>query len=89
LFEYETPSSSAPPTVNRAPQERLYVVNSGLARLENGHHDLYEPGTQRERAYMRGISSIYQTDSIVDASTAAATAVEADIIDVIEVDVGF
>jgi hypothetical protein len=89
LFEYETPSSSAPPTVNRAPQERLYVVNSGLARLENGHHDLYEPGTQRERAYMRGISSIYQTDSIVDASTAAATAVESDIIDVIEVDVGF
>jgi hypothetical protein len=38
---------------------------------------------------MRGISSIYQTDSIVDASTAAATAVESDIIDVIEVDVGF
>jgi hypothetical protein len=32
LFEYETPSSSAPPTVNRAPQERLYVVNSGVAR---------------------------------------------------------
>ena len=89
LFEYKTPSSSAPPTVNRAPQERLYVVNSGLARLENGHHDLYEPGTQRDRAYMRGISSIYQTDSIVDASTAAATAVEADIIDIIEVDVGF
>ena len=38
---------------------------------------------------MRGISSIYQTDSIVDASTATATAVEADIIDVIEVDISF
>ena len=31
-------------------------------------------------------SSIYQTGSIVDASTAAAMAVEEDIIDVIEVD---
>jgi hypothetical protein len=35
---------------------------------------------------MRGISSIYETDSIVDASTAAAIAVEEDVIDVIEVD---
>jgi hypothetical protein len=42
-----------------------------------------------ERAYIYGISSIYQTDSMVDASTAAARAVEGDIIDVIEVDVGF
>ena len=40
LFEYETPSSSAFPTVNRPPQERLYIFNSGLVRLENGHHDL-------------------------------------------------
>jgi hypothetical protein len=88
---FEIPSSSAPPAFNQPhqphqPLERLYIVNSGLVRLENGHHDLYEPGTQRERAYMRGISSIYQTESIVDASTAAATAVEEDIIDVIEVD---
>jgi hypothetical protein len=37
---------------------------------------------------MRGLSSIYQTDSIVDAATAAAMAVEEDIIDVIEVDTG-
>jgi hypothetical protein len=89
---FEIPSSSAPPAFNRPPQERLYIVNSGvnsgLARLENGHQDLYEPGTILERAYMRGISSIYQTDSIVDASTAAAAAVEEDIIDVIEVDTG-
>ena len=28
--------------------------------------DIYEPGTIRERAYMRGISSIYHTDSMVD-----------------------
>jgi hypothetical protein len=38
---------------------------------------------------MRGISSIYETDSMVDASTAAVTAVEEDVIDVIEVDVLF
>ena len=37
---------------------------------------------------MRVLSSIYQTDSIVDASTAAAAVVEEDIIDVIEVDTG-
>jgi hypothetical protein len=42
-----------------------------------------------ERAYIQGISSIYQTYSMVDVSTAAARAVEGDIIDVIEVDVGF
>jgi hypothetical protein len=45
----------------------------------------YKPGTQR--AYIRGLPSIYQTDSIVHASTAAGTmAVGEDIIDVIEVD---
>ena len=38
---------------------------------------------------MRGISSICQTDSIVDASTATARAAEEDTIDVIEVDIGF
>jgi hypothetical protein len=46
---FETPSSSAPPTVDR-PQEALYIVNSGLdsglARLVNGHQDLYEPGSR-------------------------------------------
>jgi hypothetical protein len=47
---------------------------------------MYELGTQRERAYIRGLSSIYQTDSIVDAFTATAEVVEEDIIDVIKVD---
>jgi hypothetical protein len=37
---------------------------------------------------MRGLSSIYQTDSIVDAARVAAMAVEGDVIDVIEVDTG-
>ena len=88
LFEYETPSSSAPPTVNRPPQERLYIVNSGLnsglARLENGHQDLYEPGTIMERAYQRSLASIYQSDSMVDAATVAAGVVEGDLVEGIE-----
>jgi hypothetical protein len=54
---FELPSSSVPAAYNR-PSERLYIVNSGLnsglSRLQNGHQDLYEPGTERERAYMRG-----------------------------------
>jgi hypothetical protein len=37
---------------------------------------------------MRGLSSIYQTDSMVDAATVAAIAVEGNVIDVIEVDTG-
>jgi hypothetical protein len=37
---------------------------------------------------MRGLSSIYQTDSIVDASAVAAAVVEEDTIDIIEVDTG-
>jgi hypothetical protein len=35
------------------------------------------------------LSSIYQTDSIVDASIAAAIAVEEDTLDVIEVDASY
>jgi hypothetical protein len=90
LFEYETPSSSAPPTVNRPPQDRLYIVNSGLdsglARLENGHQDLYEPGTIMERAYQRSLASLYQSDSIVDSATVAAGVVEGDLVEGIEVE---
>ena len=37
---------------------------------------------------MRGLSSTYQTDYVVGAATAAAMAVEGDVIDVIEVDTG-
>ena len=58
LSAFEIPSSLAPPALNR-PLERLYIVNPGLNRLDNGHQDLYEPGTERERAYMRGLLSIY------------------------------
>jgi hypothetical protein len=58
LSAFEIPSSSALLALNR-PSERLYIVNPGLNRLDNGHQDLYKPGTERERAYMRGLSSIY------------------------------
>lgn len=81
---FELPSSSAPPAFE-APQERLYVVNSGLSRLQNGHQDPYEPGTQAPRAYMRGLSSIWQTD-LFDVATAAVELIEREVVSGIEVD---
>jgi hypothetical protein len=38
--------------------------------------DTYEPGTIRERAYMSGIASIYQIDSIVDSVAIADNLVQ-------------
>jgi hypothetical protein len=37
-----------------------------------------------ERAYQRSLSSIYQSDSIVDAATVAAGVVEGDLVEGIE-----
>jgi len=34
---FELPSSSAPVAYSRPSSERLYIVNSGLSRLQNGH----------------------------------------------------
>jgi hypothetical protein len=86
---FELPSSSDPPVLNR-PTEQLYVVNSGLSLLQNGHQDLYEAGTQGGRAYMRGLSSIWQTD-LVDVATAAIELIEREVtevdVDTIEVEV--
>lgn len=79
---FELPSSSAPPAL-APPQERLYVVNSGLSRLQNGHQDPYEPGTQGGRAYMRGLSSIWQTE-LVDVATATVELIEREVIEVEE-----
>ena len=76
---FELPSSSALPAL--APRERLYIVNSGLSRLQNGHQDPYEPGTQGERGYMRGLSSIWQTDSIGDTATATAELMDREVIE--------
>jgi hypothetical protein len=76
---FELPSSSAPPAL--ALQERLYIVNSGLSRLQNGHQDPYKPGAQGERGYRQGLSSIWQTDSIVDIATAGAELIEREVIE--------
>jgi hypothetical protein len=82
---FELPSSSAPPALatTTTPTERLYIVNSGLSRLQNGHQDTYEPGTQGGRAYMRGLSSIWQTE-LVDVATAAIELIEKEVIEVDE-----
>ena len=84
---FEIPPSSAPPAFN-TPQEPLYIVNSGLVRLQNGHQDMYIAGTQAEMGYMRGISSIYQPDSLVDAAAAAMSLIKGEVFDCIEVDTG-
>jgi hypothetical protein len=76
---FELPSSSAPPAL--ALQERLYIVNSGYSRLQIGHQDPYEPGTQGGRAYMRGLSSIWHTD-IFDTATTTAELIEREVIEV-------
>jgi hypothetical protein len=84
---FEIPSSSAPPALSR-PQEPLqgpiFIVNSGLRRLDQGHQDLYEPGTQPERAYMRGIGSVYQGEASEDAAAAIARAIKGGIVEEIE-----
>jgi hypothetical protein len=67
------------------PQEPLYIINSGLVRLQNSHQDMYIAGTERERSYMRGLASVYQSDSPVDAATTAISLIESGVIDYIEV----
>jgi hypothetical protein len=85
---FEIPSSSAPPAVNRPqepPQGPIFIVNSGLRRLDQGHQDLYDPGTQHQRAYMRRIGVVYQAnDAGTDTSTVAEMAIEGGIIQEIE-----
>ena len=82
---FELPSSSAPTTLeHREPSiGQPFVVDSqasstaiAMGRLKAGHLDLYEPGTQRERGYMCGMTSIYKDDSIEDAATIAAKAIQ-------------
>ena len=50
--------------------------------------DLYKPGTVRERAYMRGIGSIYKTDSIKDSAIIVDDVVQNETQDCIEIDIG-
>ena len=49
---------------------------------------MYIAGTQAERGYMRGISSIYRPDSLVDAAAAAISLIEGEYFDCTEVDTG-
>ena len=81
-------STRREPSAFNTPQEPLYIVNLGLVRLQNGHQDMYIAGTQAERGYMRGIASIYQPDSLVDAAAAAISLIEGKVFDCIELDTG-
>ena len=56
-----------------------------MPRLQEGQVGIYEPGTVQERAYMRGISSIYHTDSIVDSATIADNLIQNETQDCIKV----
>ena len=47
-----------------------------MALIHNGYSDPYEPGTKRERAYIAGISSIYQDDCIKDAAIVASNTIK-------------
>ena len=51
-----------------------------IATIEGGYTDPYESRTRRERAYMCGISSVYQGDNIDDVATVATTAIKDTII---------
>ena len=84
---FKIPSSSVPPALSR-PQELLYIINSGLVRLQNSHQDIYIARTQAERGYIYNISSIYQPESLVDAVTAAFTLIKGKDFDSIKVDTG-
>ena len=55
-----------------------------MARIAAGHSDQYEPGTQRERGYMRGLSTVYRDDHIEDAATITEQ-IQRQVIDEIEV----
>ena len=78
---FELLPSTAPAAFERprSPTEQLFVVPSGLnqpsstsptmARIAAGHSDQYEPGTQRERGHMRGLSTVYRDDPIEENAT--------------------
>jgi len=55
-----------------------------IARIAARHSDQYEPGTQRERGYMRGLSTVYRDDHIEDAATITEQ-IQGQVIDGIEV----
>ncbi|CZS93089.1 uncharacterized protein RCO7_11158 [Rhynchosporium graminicola] len=84
---FELPSSSAPVSLGQPSTIQNCVSSTAIAmqRLEGGHQDSYEPGTRRERGYMHSMSSIYHSDSTIDATTASEMSIQRDIIGGIEV----
>lgn len=49
---------------------------SSIRKLDLGHHDQFEPVTQRERGYIQIFSSIYKTDCIKNPTRTATNAIE-------------
>lgn len=47
---------------------------------------MYIAGSERERAFMRGLALIYQPDILVDAATVTISLIESEVIDCVEVD---
>jgi hypothetical protein len=91
---FELPSSTAPPAVDLSPipKEQLYIIKPsttrmGIARCEQGHIDSYEPGTARERGYMKAISSLYKDDHMELPASLADKAMLQETQDCIEVEV--
>ncbi|RFU33344.1 hypothetical protein B7463_g3034, partial [Scytalidium lignicola] len=90
---FELPSSTAPPAVDLSPipKEQLYILQSttqiAMARFEQGHIDQYEPGTMRERSYMRGISSVHKDDYMELSANSADSAMLNETQECIEVEV--
>jgi hypothetical protein len=77
LAQYDRPFVSRPLLAELAQNDRPYVspysrpVNMpsstalGMARLKDGHVDLYEPGTRPERQY-KGLISVFDHDAGVE-----------------------
>ncbi|RFU26621.1 hypothetical protein B7463_g9713, partial [Scytalidium lignicola] len=91
--DFELPPSTTPAAVDLSPipKEQLYISPSSTTRLsmlrfEQGHIDNYEPGTVRERGYMRGISSIYKDDYVESSANIADKAMLNETQDCIEVE---
>ncbi|RFU29347.1 hypothetical protein B7463_g6990, partial [Scytalidium lignicola] len=68
----ESSTFRSPPLQEEPGNKQIYITRTGRTATRIGLQriqevgDTYEPGTMPERAYRRGISSIFHTDSIVD-----------------------
>ena len=60
--------------------KRPSLTARAMATIKGKYTDPYEPGTQREQAYMCGISSVYQDNNIDNTATVAAITIKDSII---------